>query len=117
MVNGLPQEAKAPLLFSISVLRGVYHFVKMLTYEHCLLLIQVEISLVKQRFLGALGSVLRYQGDAFTKDFLLEILQVQTTHRNPTFQRRWKSSFHVELRIHIMIRQSEHLGSSRKWCK
>lgn len=43
MVNGLPQEAKAPLLFSISVLRGVYHFVKMLTYEHCLLLIQVQI--------------------------------------------------------------------------
>lgn len=67
MVNRLPQEAKAPLLFSISVLRGVRHFVRMLTYEHSLLLIRVEISLVQLRFLGALYFVLRCQEDALPK--------------------------------------------------
>lgn len=117
MVNRLPQEAKAPLLFSISVLRGVRHFVRMLTYEHSLLLIWVERSLVQLRFLGALYFVLRCQGDALPKVFLLEVLKVQTTHRNPSFQTRWEGSFHVELCTHIMIKHSEHLGSSRKWCK
>lgn len=53
----------------------------------------------------------------FTKDLLLEILKVQTTHRNPSFQTRCKGSFYVELCTHIMIKHSEHLGSSRKWRK
>lgn len=112
MVNKLPQEAKAPLLFSICVLRGVSHFVKMLTYEHCLLLIQVKISLVQLRFLGALDFVLRYHGDAFTQDLLLEILQAQTIPRNSGFQAEWKGSFHVELCTHNMVKQFKYLGSS-----
>lgn len=85
---GCLRKPRLHFFFQISVLRGVRHFVKMLTYEHCLLLIWVEISLVKLRFLAALDFVLRHQGDAFTKDLLLEILKVQTTHRNPSFQTR-----------------------------
>lgn len=84
----------------------------MLTNEHCLLLIQVEITLVKLKLLDAVDCVLRYQGDAFTKDLLLKLLQVQTTHRNPGFQTRWKGSFHVGLCTHRMVRQFEPLGSS-----